>query len=116
MRLATRANGTPDGELIVVSAAGDRFLPASDIVPTLLAALEQWSAVAPMLQARAELIAVLGYRHDELAERRLDAVVGRLRRKLESQSGEAFPIKTLHAIGYIFSAPVDVIDGAVERA
>ena len=57
MRLATRANGTPDGELIVVSAAGDRFLPASDIVPTLLAALEQWSAVAPMLQARAELIA-----------------------------------------------------------
>ena len=56
MRLATRANGTPDGELIVVSAAGDRFLSAVDIAPNLLSALEQWQAIAPMLVARAELI------------------------------------------------------------
>lgn len=65
---------------------------------------------------RAELIGVLGYRHDELAERRLDAVVGRLRRKLEAQTGEGFPIKTLHAVGYVFTAPVELFDGAARPA
>ncbi|WP_298200737.1 fumarylacetoacetate hydrolase family protein [Novosphingobium sp.] len=56
MRLATRANGTPDGELIVVSGDATRCLSAADIAPNLLAALERWEALVPMLQARAELV------------------------------------------------------------
>ena len=56
MRLATRANGTPDGELIVVSADGTRGLLATDIAPNLLVALERWEALVPMLQARAERV------------------------------------------------------------
>lgn len=62
--------------------------------------------------ARAELIKVLGYRQDEISNRRLDAVVGRLRRKVEALSGDAFPMKTVHAIGYTFASPAEIVGGA----
>ncbi len=42
MRLATRPNGTPDGELVVVSADRTRCLPVVGL-PNLLAAIEAWS-------------------------------------------------------------------------
>lgn len=54
MRLATRANGTPDGALVVVSADGTRCLSADGIAPNLLAAIERWDAVARPLAALAE--------------------------------------------------------------
>ena len=44
MRLATRANGAPDGELVVVSADAARCLPAGQAVPNLLDAMEDWTA------------------------------------------------------------------------
>jgi fumarylacetoacetate (FAA) hydrolase len=44
MKLATRANGTPDGELMVVSADGGRWLPAGPRWPNLLAAIARWEA------------------------------------------------------------------------
>lgn len=50
MRLATRDNGTPDGELIVVSADGARCLPANAAAPNLLAAMERWEAAVATLQ------------------------------------------------------------------
>ncbi|KPL67147.1 fumarylacetoacetate hydrolase [Erythrobacter sp. SG61-1L] len=43
MRLATRANGTPDGELVVVSPDAARCLPAGEKWPSLLAAIGMWS-------------------------------------------------------------------------
>ncbi|WP_144094615.1 fumarylacetoacetate hydrolase family protein [Croceicoccus sediminis] len=49
MRLATRRNGTPDGELIVVSADGTRCLAAGNGVPNLLGAMGDWSAAADVL-------------------------------------------------------------------
>lgn len=49
MRLATLKNGTPDGQLVVVSPDGTHSADAP--VATLQAALEQWSAVAPQLAA-----------------------------------------------------------------
>jgi fumarylacetoacetate (FAA) hydrolase len=49
MRLATLKNGTPDGQLVVVSPDGTHSVDAP--VATLQAALEQWSAVAPQLAA-----------------------------------------------------------------
>ena len=52
MRLATRDDGTPDGELGVVSKDGARFLAAGRRWPGLLAALAQWD------QAEAELRAL----------------------------------------------------------
>lgn len=49
MRLATLKNGTPDGQLVVVSPDGSHYADAP--VATLQAALEQWDAVAPQLAA-----------------------------------------------------------------
>ncbi|MGF7149867.1 fumarylacetoacetate (FAA) hydrolase [Sphingomonas zeicaulis] len=45
MRLATRAKGTPDGQLIVVSADGARALAATGIAATLQYAVEAWGSV-----------------------------------------------------------------------
>lgn len=48
MKLATLQNGTPDGVLAVVSANGERFLPAPGW-PTLQAALDDWLQALPQL-------------------------------------------------------------------
>jgi fumarylacetoacetate (FAA) hydrolase len=52
MRLATLSNGTPDGQLVVISPDGRRFVGAP--VATLQAALETWANIAPKLAAIAE--------------------------------------------------------------
>ncbi len=54
MRLATLRDGTPDGMLAVVSADGTRWLGANH---SLLAAITDWQAVAPALQALAVRLA-----------------------------------------------------------
>jgi len=51
MRLATRYNGTPDGELVVISADGDRCVPAGSRWPSLLAAIEAWDEAEIALRA-----------------------------------------------------------------
>lgn len=53
MKLATLHNGHRDGQLILVSHDLSRATSAADIAPTLQAALEQWDALLPTLQARA---------------------------------------------------------------
>ncbi len=52
MRLATRDNGTPDGELVVVSSDETRAQPIPKW-PNLLAAITDWSAAGPDLRAAA---------------------------------------------------------------
>ncbi len=52
MRLATLRNGSPDGQLIVVSPDGRHYADAP--VATLQAAMEDWDAVAPGLAAIAD--------------------------------------------------------------
>jgi fumarylacetoacetate (FAA) hydrolase len=51
MRLATRANGTPDGELVVVSTDAVRCLPAGARWPSLLPAMADWKEAEPELRA-----------------------------------------------------------------
>lgn len=51
MRLATLANGTPDGQLIVVSADGARALAGA--IPNMLAAITDWQTADPLLRALA---------------------------------------------------------------
>ena len=51
MRLATRANGTPDGELVVVSHDGARCLPAGERMASLLAAITQWDHAVGELES-----------------------------------------------------------------
>ena len=50
MRFATMPNRTPDGRLYIVSRDNARCIPAA-AAETLLAALEDWDALPPGLQA-----------------------------------------------------------------
>lgn len=52
MKLASLKNGTRDGALIVVSRDLTRAVAASDIAPTLQAAIEEWERAEPRLKAR----------------------------------------------------------------
>jgi fumarylacetoacetate (FAA) hydrolase len=56
MRLATRDNGTPDGELVVVSPDATRALPAPGW-PNLLAVTADWAAAERELGALADRLA-----------------------------------------------------------
>lgn len=51
MKLATLKNNTRDGQLVVVSRDLKRFAPADHIAPTLQAALDDWAALSPKLEA-----------------------------------------------------------------
>ncbi len=53
MRLATRDDGTRDGELVLVSDDGARCLAAGPECPSLLAAIEAWGASEPVLRSLA---------------------------------------------------------------
>jgi fumarylacetoacetate (FAA) hydrolase len=53
MKLASLRDGR-DGRLVVVSRDLARYLPASDVAPTLQAALEDWRQLRPALEAIAE--------------------------------------------------------------
>jgi fumarylacetoacetate (FAA) hydrolase len=54
LKLATLADGSPDGALIVVSSDGLRFLAANAIAPTLQSALERWAPAEPALRDLAQ--------------------------------------------------------------
>lgn len=56
MKLATRDNGTPDAELVAVSADGVRCLAAGEKWPSLLSAITDWEAAEPDLLALAALL------------------------------------------------------------
>lgn len=54
MRLATRDNGTSDGELVVVSADGARMIAAGPQWPSLLATMDRWAEAEPHLRHLAQ--------------------------------------------------------------
>ena len=56
MKLATIANGTHDGQLVVVTRDLGRAVAVADIAPTLQDAIERWAEAEPALRARAELL------------------------------------------------------------
>jgi fumarylacetoacetate (FAA) hydrolase len=56
MKLATLRDGSRDGRLFVVSADGTRALPASEIAPSLQAALDDWARAEPLLRERADVL------------------------------------------------------------
>jgi fumarylacetoacetate (FAA) hydrolase len=52
MKLTTLRTARPDGELVVVSRDLARMARVADIAPTLQAALDDWDAIRPRLEAR----------------------------------------------------------------
>src|SRR5689334_6231140 len=61
LRLATRRNGTRDGELIVVNPVGTRWTTASPTAPTLQALLDDWERLAPQLAQRCDALDATGW-------------------------------------------------------
>jgi fumarylacetoacetate (FAA) hydrolase len=87
MRLATRRNGSRDGELVVVAHSGDRCTSAREIVPNLQAALDDWSRVEPSLRSLSEELATGRSKAEPLATRDL---LSPLPRAYEWVDGSAF--------------------------
>ena len=56
MKLATRRNGTRDGELLVVSRDNRRAVAVPDVAPTLQALLDDWATLGPRAQAAFEAL------------------------------------------------------------
>jgi fumarylacetoacetate (FAA) hydrolase len=56
MKLATLDNGTRDGALVIVRRDNAVWADASDIAPSLQAALDQWDTVAQRLQSRSDAL------------------------------------------------------------
>lgn len=68
MKLASRRNGQPDGQLVVVSRDLTSYIPADPIAQTLQQALDHWAALAPRLQSLADQLeagSVPAYRFHE---------------------------------------------------
>lgn len=86
MRLATRSNGTPDGELIVVAADGERCLGPGGRWRNLREAVEHWAEAEPELLA---LAARLDAGQGEMLEQA--SLVAPLPRAWQWLDGSAFP-------------------------
>jgi fumarylacetoacetate (FAA) hydrolase len=56
MRLATLADGSRDGALVVVDRAGSSYARAGSIAPSLQAALDAWSRCEPLLRALSDRV------------------------------------------------------------
>jgi fumarylacetoacetate (FAA) hydrolase len=54
MKVATLKDGSRDGRLVVVSRDLSRAVDASDVAPSLLAAIETWQTAEPALHQRSE--------------------------------------------------------------
>jgi len=52
---------------------------------------------------------ILGYAEDTYGSRSLDSLVKRLRKKVESALDLELPIRTIHAVGFCFSAPSHIV-------
>src|SRR5579862_5461392 len=50
MRLATLADGSRDGALVVIGASGDRYVRAASVAPNLQRALDEWPRCEPLLR------------------------------------------------------------------
>lgn len=59
--------------------------------------------------SRDQLCQALYNRRWNPEDRSIDTVVGRLRHKIEAALGDAAPLKSVHGVGYVFSAPIRVL-------
>lgn len=60
--------------------------------------------------ARERLIISMGYKPDIYDTRRLDTFVSRLRSKVSSACANSPPLRSVHAVGYAFAAPILLVD------
>ena len=89
MKLATRPNGTPDGQLVVVSADLTRCVSAESIAPNLQSVIENWPTLSPQLAA---LYAELEGGHPDADSFDPLAALAPLPRAWQWLDGSAFPV------------------------
>ncbi len=77
MKLATLKDGSRDGKLIVVSRDNSRYAVASDIAPTLQAALERWDEVEAKLKARSDKVQASSVSTEKVVVDQLEAPLPR---------------------------------------
>lgn len=65
---------------------------------------------------RDELVAILARPRSTFDNRHLDAVVNRLRRKIETRTSLPVPIKAVYGVGYMFTASVAAENGRSTRS
>ena len=58
---------------------------------------------------RQTIIRALGFSPDAYDIRRLEAMVSRLRKKIEDSGFESFPLTTVYGVGYAFNDVIDVV-------
>ena len=58
---------------------------------------------------RQYVLDILGYSEDTYGSRSLDSLVKRLRKKVESTLELELPVRTVHAVGFCFSAPCHIL-------
>ena len=90
----TRTLHTPEGN--VIELTGKEF----DLISCL-------AAHGNEAVTHQDILKTLMYQDDEFSKRSLESLVHRLRTKIVS-CGNNVPIKTLHGIGYCFSAPLSI--------
>ncbi|MBI5121251.1 MAG: response regulator transcription factor [Rhodospirillales bacterium] len=79
---------------------------AVKLTPKELQLMKRLTSQAGEPVGRVELLASVGYDDADPGNRNLDALVRRLRRKVEEETEQLLPIQTVHSVGYVFSAPV----------
>lgn len=57
--------------------------------------------------AREDIATALGKTVGGYDDRSIDAVMARLRRKVQVATGENLPIRAVRSVGYVFAAPVE---------
>lgn len=60
--------------------------------------------------ARERLIAAMGHSSEYYESRRLDTFVSRMRNKVNKACPTSFPLRSIHAVGYAFVAPIQLLD------
>ena len=60
--------------------------------------------------SRDQISEALGKIPGEQEDRSIDAILTRLRRKVREETGQPLPVKAARTVGYVFVAPVVVIE------
>jgi len=109
----------PSGCWIVRPAQWQLVSPAGAAMPLTPKEMEFVNLLARhhrRVVCRSDALRLLAYHDDTAGNRRLDALVSRLRLKAESLLGRSLPVSTVHGVGYTFSAPMTIDAPAASTA
>lgn len=112
--LATRLTGAPSAPITpeqwcLVRQSWHLVTPTGLVIPLTAREMEFLACLADSSGRpvkRNTLLATLGYADDEYANRAMDSLIRRLRRKIEGAWSQPSPIKTSYSVGYSFCAPI----------